>query len=141
MAVLPTGVEIRGKSICIWFMYKGKRHREILKGWVITPSNIKKAGNLRALITSEINLGEFDYQTRFPTSQKSIQVTTTLSITTFSELCDFWLKIKEIELTPNTMRKTKSQIGTLKKIVNGDTLLTMIGHSDILNYRDMLLNG
>lgn len=39
------------------------------------------------------------------------------------------------------MRKTKSQIGTLKKIINGDTLISTIGHSDILNYRNILLNG
>ncbi|NEN73782.1 DUF3596 domain-containing protein, partial [Escherichia coli] len=30
MAALPTGVEIRGSSICIWFMYRGKRCRETL---------------------------------------------------------------------------------------------------------------
>lgn len=70
MAALPTGVEIRGNSVCIWFMYRGKRCREILRGWNNTPANIKKAGNLRALVLSEINMGEFDYQTRFPSSKK-----------------------------------------------------------------------
>lgn len=57
MATLPTGVEIRGNRICVWFMYKGKRCREVLKGWIVSPSNIKKAGNLRAVITSEISMG------------------------------------------------------------------------------------
>lgn len=56
MTALPTGVEIRNNKICIWFMYRGKRCREILKGWINTPANIKKAGNLRAVIVSEINL-------------------------------------------------------------------------------------
>lgn len=69
MATLPTGVEIRGNSICIWFIYRGKRCREILKGWANTPANIKKAGNLRSMIVSEINLGEFSYHNRFPTSK------------------------------------------------------------------------
>ncbi|WP_338296607.1 Arm DNA-binding domain-containing protein, partial [Escherichia coli] len=50
MSKLPTGVEIRGRYIRIWFMFRGKRCRETLKGWEITNSNIKKAGNLRSLI-------------------------------------------------------------------------------------------
>jgi len=86
MAALPTGVEIRGKNICIWFMFRGKRCREILKGWVNSPANIKKAGNLRALIVSEINLGEFAYHQRFPSSRKSQKVVTTVTVKTFSEL-------------------------------------------------------
>lgn len=65
MSKLPTGVEIRGRYIRIWFMFRGKRCRETLKGWEITNSNIKKAGNLRALIVHEINSGEFEYLRRF----------------------------------------------------------------------------
>ncbi|CAM7417423.1 hypothetical protein ESCOMMO073B3_11080 [Escherichia coli] len=68
MSKLPTGVEIRGRNIRIWFMFRGKRCRETLKGWEITNSNIKKAGNLRALIVHEINSGEFEYLRRFPQS-------------------------------------------------------------------------
>ncbi|AVR04050.1 tyrosine-type recombinase/integrase [Pluralibacter gergoviae] len=141
MASLPTGVEIRGKSICIWFMYRGKRCREILKGWLITPANIKKAGNLRALILSEINLGEFDYQQRFPESKKGTKVVTTTSVRTFEDLCTLWLKVKETELAANTLRKTGFQIGTLKLIVNSNTPIASIRHSDILNYRNELLSG
>lgn len=141
MAALPTGIEIRGKNICIWFMYRGKRCREILKGWTITPANLKKAGNLRALITSEINLGEFDYHTRFPASKKATQVVTTLSINTFDELCNLWLKIKETELSANTLKKTSSQIDTLKKIIGEETPISAIRYSDILNYRNDLLTG
>lgn len=141
MAALPTGVEIRGKSICIWFMYRRKRCREILKGWTVTPSNIKKAGNLRALILSEINMGEFEYQTRFPASRKAVKMVTTLSAHTLGELCELWLKVKETELTANTLRKTSSQIETLKYVINENTPISTIRHSDILNYRNELLNG
>jgi integrase len=84
MALLPIGVEIRGKSICIWFMYRGKRCREILKDWAPTPTNIRKAGSLRSVIVSEINLGEFDYRARFPSSRKNTGMSTTLAINTFS---------------------------------------------------------
>lgn len=141
MAALPTGVEIRGNSVCIWFMYRGKRCREILKGWAVTPANIKKAGNLRALILSEINLGEFEYQTRFPSSRKASKIVTTVSVRSFDELCDLWLKVKETELAANTIRKTNSQIDTLRFVINENTPIASIRHSDILNYRNELLNG
>lgn len=141
MAALPTGVEIRGTSLCIWFMYRGKRCREILKGWSVSAANIKKAGNLRALILSEITLGEFDYQSRFPTSKKATKTVTTVSVKTIGELCDLWLSVKETELAANTLRKTKSQIGTLKFVINEDTPISSIRHSNILNYRNELLSG
>ncbi|MDA8480033.1 DUF3596 domain-containing protein [Citrobacter sp. Awk 4] len=75
MLALPTGVEIHRQSVRIWFLYKGKRCREVLKSWNITPSNIKKAGNMRARIVSDIQLGTFDYLTYFPESKtaKSFQ--------------------------------------------------------------------
>ncbi len=141
MAALPTGVEIRGKTICIWFMYRGQRCREPLTGWTHTPANIKKAGSLRAVIVSEINLGEFDYHKRFPSSRRARKVVTTLSINTMGQLCEAWIRIKETELTANTMRKTKSQLKTILHIVNADTPISTIRHSDILNYRLQLLNG
>lgn len=141
MAMLPTGVEIRGKSICIWFMYRGKRCREVLKGWTATPANIRKAGSLRSVIVSEINLGEFDYQMRFPSSRKNAGMATTLAINTFGELCEAWLNIKKTELTANTVRKTLSQIKTLRYVVGSDTPIADIRHSDILNYRLQILDG
>jgi integrase len=49
----------------------GKALPQILKGWINTPANIKKAGNLQAVIVSEINLGEFDYHQRFPSSSRA----------------------------------------------------------------------
>ncbi|MBD5729459.1 DUF3596 domain-containing protein, partial [Citrobacter freundii] len=50
----PTGVELHNGKIRITFTYRGKRCREVLRGWTVNSSNIKKAGNLRALITSDL---------------------------------------------------------------------------------------
>jgi integrase len=69
----PTGVEIHNGKIRISFTFRGIRCREVLRGWVANSSNIKKAGNLRALITSEIQLGTFRYADRFP-SQRRLKV-------------------------------------------------------------------
>ena len=92
------------------------------------------------MIVSEINLGEFDYHQRFPSSSRAKTVTT-VSVQTFSELCELWTSIKETEISANTMRKTRSQLGTLMHIINGDTPVSTIRHSDILKFRKELLNG
>lgn len=57
------------------------------------------------------------------------------------ELCDIWTKIKETELTTNTMKKTKSQLKTLRIIICESTPISHIRYSDILNYRNELLHG
>lgn len=119
-------------------MYRGKRCRELLKGLTVSASNIKKAGNLRALIISEINQWEFDYHARFPSSKKAVKIVTTISVRTLGELCDLWLTVKETELAANTLRKISSQIDTLKYVINEDTPISTIRHSDILNYRNEL---
>jgi len=140
-ATLPTGVEIRNNKICIWFLYRGKRCREILKGWANNPANIKKAGNLRALITSEITLNQFDYAVRFPSSSAITKFDTTDRINTWGELVSQWCSHREIELTANTLRKTKSQLKTISKIIGDETPLSSIAHGDILSYRRELLKG
>ncbi|ENE52988.1 putative lambdoid prophage Rac integrase domain protein [Escherichia coli P0302293.9] len=66
---------------------------------------------------------------------------TTRVIKTFGELCDIWTKIKETELTTNTMKKTKSQLKTLRIIICESTPISHIRYSDILNYRNELLHG
>ncbi len=93
------------------------------------------------MIVSEINFGEFDYQQRFPSSSRAKKTVTTVSVQTFSELCELWTSIKKTEISANTMRKTRSQLGTLMHIINGDTPVSAIRHSDILKYRKELLNG
>lgn len=92
---LPTGVEIRNEKICIWFIYHGKRCREVLKGWINTSANIKKAGNLRAAIVSEINFGTFSYLSRFPESKVADKFGEKKIITTFKELTSEWIEGKK----------------------------------------------
>lgn len=141
MATLPTGVEIRGNSICIWFIYRGKRCREILKGWANTSTNIKKAGNLRSMIVSEINLGEFSYHNRFPTSKNAAKYDAAKCVSSFSELTEQWLKTKSVEVSPGTFVSMKSQISVLNRVVGEHIMVETITHNNILAYRHELLHG
>ncbi|MGX2011392.1 Arm DNA-binding domain-containing protein, partial [Enterobacter asburiae] len=84
---MPVGVEVHGKGIRISFLYRGVRCREVLRGWAPSNSNIRKAGNLRALIVSKIQSGNFNYAEHFPDSKAIQKFTTTQMIRTYGELC------------------------------------------------------
>lgn len=137
----PAGVENHNGKIRITFTYRGKRCREVLKGWVISPANIKKAGNLRALIVSEIQMGEFDYARRFPESKAVQKFTSTRMAYTWADLTELWLSSKEEDVSRNTMTRLLAQLKTINRIIGESTLIADITHSDIMQYRKELLRG
>lgn len=117
----PTGVELHNGKIRISFTYRGVRCREVLKGWVASATNIKKAGNLRALIVSEIQLGQFDYALRFPESKAIQKFTSTRTAHTWGELVDLWMSTKEEDVSKNTMSRIKAQLKTMNRIIGETT--------------------
>lgn len=142
MAGFPTGVEIHNGKIRISFKYRNTRCREVLQGWSITAANVKKAGNLRALICSEIQLGIFKYEMRFPESNGLKKFASPVqSIATFQELCTAYHAVKEIEISPSTMIVTRSISELLTLLIGPKTLLEDIQHHDVLLYRKRLLEG
>lgn len=69
---VPRGVEIRGDSLRISFMYEGMRCREPITGFSkLTKSVIAYADNKRKSILSEIKEGRFDYAAHFPDSERA----------------------------------------------------------------------
>lgn len=139
--ILPTGVELHNGKIRISFTYRGVRCREVLKGWIISNANIKKAGNLRAVIASEIQLGEFDYALRFPESSYLKKFTSTRIAHSWDELVELWSSTKEEEVSKNTMFRIKAQLKTINIIIGETTPITDITHSDMMQYRKELLRG
>ena len=125
----PTGVELHNGKIRITFTYRGIRCREVLRGWQATNSNLKKAGNLRAVIVSEIQLGQFDYAQRFPESKALSKFGSTKRITTFKELCDLFTESKALEVSAASFITIKSGINTLQGLVGGSTLIENIQHA------------
>lgn len=137
----PTGVELHNGKIRITFIYRGSRCREILKGWLPTSANIKKAGNLRALVISEIQMGQFDYALRFPESKSAKKFTSTRTAYTWAELVKLWLNAKEEDVSQNTMARILAQLKTINRIIGDMTPIADITHSDLMNYRKELLRG
>ncbi|MCG5130269.1 site-specific integrase [Enterobacter mori] len=137
----PTGVELHNGKIRITFTYRGIRCREVLRGWVVNSSNIKKAGNLRAVIVSEIQFGQFDYAARFPESKALKKFSSTKRIGTFNDLCEFFIDTKALEVSEATLHSIVSVVNTLKRVVGENTRLVDIQHADVLNYRKELLTG
>ncbi len=65
-----TGIEVRGNSIRMSFIYQGKRYRETVKIQP-TPANIKHVERWRQTILHEIALGSFDFVRHFPESPRA----------------------------------------------------------------------
>ncbi|MBY3789531.1 tyrosine-type recombinase/integrase [Photobacterium carnosum] len=140
----PEGIEVRGSSLRICFIYKETRCRETLKGWTVTPSNIKKAGRLRAVIVSEIACGEFDYYLRFPNSKKSLLfggANNNGAITLLGDLIKRWLIIKETDYTPETLKKSRNALNVCSNILDKNRSILNITHEDALTMRRDLLQG
>lgn len=68
--IIPTGVEIRGNSIRIFFYYQGKLCRETVATG-ISKANINYASRRRSEVLRKIEDGEFNYKIEFPTSNNA----------------------------------------------------------------------
>lgn len=141
MPALPTGVEIHNSKIRITFSFQGVRCRETMKGWIVNAANIKKAGNLRAKVVSDIQMGVFDYRGIFPESKVAEKFYASKNITSFSEFALNWLENHKIDLSPNAANSYGKAILALNKLIGPETLITSITHDDILNWRKELLIG
>ena len=75
---MPTGVEMNGKQLRIWFIFKGQRCREPLEGISkVNKAAIAYADNKRRTILAEIKEGRFDYAAHFPKSLRAAMFTGT----------------------------------------------------------------
>ncbi|PCE67580.1 site-specific integrase [Salinivibrio sp. YCSC6] len=140
----PEGIEVRGTSIRIWFLYKGKRCKETLKGWQATPANIRKAGRLRAVIVSEISDGTFDYLARFPNSKKARELGNVASVSksmTVEELFEKWLNAKAADYSITTLRNKRSVAKTCIQILEPEKLAVNVNYEDGLLLRSQLISG
>lgn len=96
MSDIPEGVEIRGKTLRIYFNLDGAKCREPLK-LAPTPENVAYAGRLVQQIKHELRAGTFDYGRYFPESKR-------LEENTVGHYLDITLEIMAGKVADTTMR-------------------------------------
>ncbi|MCC3746768.1 site-specific integrase [Rouxiella badensis] len=140
MAIQTTGVENHGGLLRIWFMYKGKRFREVL-GVPDTPKNRRMAAELRSSIVYGIKTGNFNYAAQFPQSKNLAKLGIVQKSITLQELADKWLDLKEMEIAKNTITLYRSYIAVCVGIMGANRLVASVDHEMALDLRKELLTG
>ncbi|USD64245.1 DUF3596 domain-containing protein [Vibrio sp. SCSIO 43136] len=136
---LPTGVEIHAGLVRIWFMYRGIRCRESLSVQP-TAKNLKLAGERRTSITHAIRTGSFEYREWFPESKNADRFSgTSTKDMTLDELCEKWLTVKQVEVTPATMKNYVQRLLQMRLHIPGNTLLSNINQASLLDLRNAFL--
>lgn len=99
---MADGVEVRGRSIRVYFRYEGKLCKEPFAGEP-TPGNLERAERQAAIIRHEIQAGTFNYARWFPDSARVKEAN-------FGHWIDLWLDIKRNELAPSAISSHESKI-------------------------------
>ncbi|CAM3593598.1 site-specific integrase [Rouxiella silvae] len=140
MTAQYTGVENHGGLLRIWFMYKGKRFREVL-GVPDTAKNRKMASELRNSIVYSIKTGNFNYAEKFPQSRNLEKLGIANQSITFKELMDKWLGLKEMEVSKKTISVYRSLLNICAETMGETRLASSINYEMILGLRKELLTG
>ncbi|MCV6612400.1 MAG: site-specific integrase [Amphritea sp.] len=128
----PTGVEVRGETIRIVFMYRGQRCRESLPGLKATKPNIKFAANKRAVILHEIATGVFDYADHFPESNKAKMFSgRAVKERLVKDALTHWLSVKEATLAHSTVVNYRSKANTHILPMFGDRPIRSITKTEV----------
>lgn len=129
---MANGVEVRGKSIRIYFRYNQKTYREKFNGEA-TSQNIAKAEKLVELINYQIQEGFFDYSRIFPNSK-------VLNENTFGYYVDTWLSIKKNQIAASTYKHYKIKVDTHIKPQWSHSLINDIDHIEIMQWIQNVLS-
>lgn len=96
------GIEKLSKSIRVWWVQDGKRHRETL--WLLpTEKNIEHAQQLAQLIELEIKTNKFDLARHFPQSSA-------LQVNQFGHYIDIWIQKNQNNVAPSSWHSYLSHI-------------------------------
>ena len=128
------GVEIRPRSIRLFFVWKGERCRETLttagKPMKPTAGNIAHARRQAAEIRKRIDLGTFVLAEFFPDSKRIEKSPPSKEVASFGHYCDTWLKTKG-RLAKKTRDQYRNALGVWKAMLGGDKPIADLKHGDI----------
>lgn len=139
---MPTGVELNGKQLRIWFMLHGQRCREPLSGIAkINKASIAYADNKRRTIITEIKEGRFDYAAHFPDSERAANYSSAGGSNlkrTVKEGIDRWLEVQRaLKASSTVVNYVSKAVHVDKKF--GKARIVDISKSDIELFQSQLL--
>ena len=129
-----TGVEARGLSIRIFFMWRGMRCRETIK-LEPTKANLQYAARLRSEILRKIEFGTFVYSEYFPESPRA-----TLhqrAIPTFSKAAQQWVN-SNAHLAKSTRMTYEKHLNKHWLPAFGEKRIDAITYSDIMEHLSLM---
>ncbi|MFS7306554.1 Arm DNA-binding domain-containing protein [Rahnella inusitata] len=134
---IPTGVEVHGGMLRIWFMHEGKRCRESL-GVPDTQKNRKLAGELRQSVVYSIRTGTFSYEDSFPNSSKVVKPESGMTV---EKLFNTWLGIKRLEISDNSLIRYRSTVDCIIRALGAGRKAEDVKAKDLSVMRNELLEG
>lgn len=133
MGAAGDGVEIREKSIRLFFVHEKKRCRETLtvagKPAAPTAANVKYAHRVAAEIREKIRHGLFKLEDYFPDSPRA-QRAPAVQADTFGAMCAMWLQTKG-RLSKNSRDQYRNALEVWKSLLGQDTPMAKLSHGQV----------
>ena len=127
------GVEIRERSIRLFFVHDGKRCRETLtvagKPLAPTAANVKHAHRVAAEIRNKIRLGTFVLAEFFPDSPRAAS-TLPVEEKTFGKWCELWLETKG-RLAKRTLSQYTNALAIWKSLLGAESTMAKLTHATV----------
>lgn len=128
------GVEVRERSIRLFFVHDGKRCRETLtvagKPMTPTAANVKHAHRVAAEIRDKIRLGTFVLAEFFPDSPRAISAGHAIEEKTFGKWCELWLETKG-RLAKRTLSQYTNALAIWKSLLGADSTMAKLTHATV----------
>ncbi|MES2251676.1 MAG: tyrosine-type recombinase/integrase [Pseudomonadota bacterium] len=125
------GVEVRGNSIRVFFMFKRARHSHTLR-LEPTRNNIKHAISLRSAALFALRNGSYNEADFFPHARSAAG---TASGKRVGELCDRYKPLKAVDITPETQSRYEVALGICVDTLGRNRLVDSLLPEDIQKLR------
>jgi integrase len=128
------GVEIREKSIRLFFVHNGARCRETLtvagKPAAPTAANVKYAHRVAAEIRDKLRLGTFVLAEYFPDSPRAATAASAAAEKNFGQWCELWLQTKG-RLAKRTLTQYENALAIWQSLFGAETAMEKLTHATV----------
>lgn len=130
------GVEKRGNSIRVFFMYKRTRHTHTLR-LEPTRSNVKHAVQLRSAALFALRNGTYNESEFFPHSRSATGISTSNRL---GDLCERYKPLKAVDITPETQSRYETALDVCVDTVGRNRMASALLPEDIQKLRVDLIS-